>query len=105
MLNLQKGIESLAKEAISQSIKDLSKHNHIRNIDKELMGQSSWQNTALKEWMKEPQMSSRCPDCQIDIVGPRKLIHMHMKKHLDEKNRGEIKGNESFTRPFRIHYS
>lgn len=104
MLNLQKSIENLAKESINQSIKDLTKHNHVRNIDKELMKDAKWQDAALKNWLKEPQMSSRCPICQIDIVGPRKLIHLHMKKHLDDKNGGEIKGNEDFTMPFRIHY-
>lgn len=105
MFNLQKQIDNLARETISQSIKDLSKHNLVRNIDKELMKDSKWQDAALKNWYKEPQMSSRCPICQIDIKGPRKLIHLHMKKHLEDKNRGEIKTNEDFTVPFRIHYT
>ena len=105
MLNLQKSIENLARESINQSIKDLSSKNLIRDIDKDLMSQANWQNTALNDWLKEPQMSSRCPECQIDIVGPRKLIHMHMKRHQQQKNGGDLRGNEDFTRGFRIHYT
>lgn len=105
MLNLQKSIENLAKDTINKSIKDLTAKNLIRNVDAEIMNKTHYTDKAFNMWQKQNQMSSRCPKCQIDIKGPRELMHAHLKWHNDQHNRGEIKDNEAYTSDFRIHYT
>ncbi|MDE1868100.1 MAG: hypothetical protein KGI08_10390, partial [Thaumarchaeota archaeon] len=61
-----------------------------------------WQKSALHNWLKEPQFSSRCPECMLDITGPRVLIHYHMKVH--DAKRTEVREGEDYSRPFRIHF-
>jgi|SRR5579872_3043109 len=87
---------------LRESIKSLILKKLITPRDAQIIIKPEWQKSAIQNWMKEPQFSSRCPTCQIDITGPRKLMHFHLKYH--DAKRTEIRENEDFLQQFRIHY-
>ena len=103
MLEIQKKIAMLGSKIIDDSIKDLTKHDLIRKIDQELLKDKGWKQRALEHWLHEPQLSCRCPDCQIDIRGPRALMHKHLMKHSEKRSK-EVNDSNTFESQFRIHY-
>ena len=105
LANFQKKIElKLAEqrwEYLINSINDLLKHNLLTEKDSQIVKNPGYLKSLFENWEKETQFSSRCPDCMIDIIGPRKLMHMHLKKHQERR---PLRENDHWNQNFRIHF-
>ena len=90
------------RDYLNESIKFLVMKKLVLERDAIQIQTQTWKDAAIKNWLNETQFSSRCPECQIDITGPRKLIHCHLKWH--DAKRSERRENEHFNQKFRIHF-
>ena len=94
--------ENAIYETLEYSIKNLIDHKLVLPKDAIQMADPSFKRAAFNNWKIEPQYSSRCPECMIDIPGPRKLMWNHLKVHQSKKD--HIKENEPWNQNFRIHF-
>jgi hypothetical protein len=86
------------------TIRDLIRHNLVLPQDASQMMDVSWQQAAFRNWKEEFQYSSICPECMIEIPGPRKIMHYHLKLHQSKHRGGEIFEYDDWRQKFRVAF-
>ena len=99
---LYKEAERHAYETIKDTTRIMLDKNMVAEHDRFKLTDPNFLQACVKNYSMESQISMRCPECLIDIYGPREMMKMHAKKHHEKDNKKE---NEMKILRTRMHFT
>ena len=99
---LYKEAERQAYETIKDTTRIMLDKNMVAENDRFKLKYHNFLKACVKNYSMESQVCMRCPECLIDIYGPREMMKMHAKKHHEKDNKKE---NEMKILRTRMHFT